>query len=289
MLDILRIDHKIISSKRLKIMLSNISNFERNAISHVLRGVYQIKTPTISGTQRNVFFVKTSEGDFVAKFGCRDIVFKNCFVAHLASRHGIFVPDISMAEYKGQWIEIYPMFPEKTLFEHIREGMSEKTVRLAFENMLTQFVRMGSIQVPKNQQENKSLHIHNSTYEHTKNTNGTAMAMTLRPIVYMLNRGRDRNIGLYHSDMTTKNVIVNEKGSIVSIIDLDSMAICNRDYAFGAMADKWCELGFNLHELYDKYEYLADQPINRMRINSMLRTIHLGKYLMFKANKHRQK
>ena len=149
-------------------MLSNISNFERNAISHVLRGVYQIKTPTISGTQRNVFFVKTSEGDFVAKFGCRDIVFKNCFVAHLASRHGIFVPDISMAEYKGQWIEIYPMFPEKTLFEHIREGMSEKTVRLAFENMLTQFVRMGSIQVPKNQQENKSLHIHNSTYEHTK-------------------------------------------------------------------------------------------------------------------------
>ncbi len=271
-------------------MDKKIPDFRKKVLLSCFRGVINITTPNNAGTQNTVYFVKTNTGDFVAKFGCRDMVLKNCIAARLAGRHGISVPDVSTAEYNGQWIETYPMISGKTLFERIRSGMPEPAVRLAFENMLTQFVYMGNIQMPAKQPiNNKCFEIHNTTYEHTKNSNGAAMAMVLRPIVYMLNRGRAHNSGLYHSDMSPKNVIVNEKGHIVSIIDMDSMTVCNRDFAFSAIADKWCEMGFNLNELYDKYEYLSNHQINRIRIGGMLRTIHLGKYLMFKTNKHRQK
>lgn len=270
-------------------MEKQIPEFRRQALLRCFRGIIDISAPNNSGTQNNVYFVNTNDGDFVAKFGCRDMVFKNCFIGRQAARHGIAVPDTSIAEYKGNWIEKYPMIVGKTLFEHIRDGMSEPVVRLTFENMLTQFVRMGDIDASKICSDNKCITIHNAAYEHARNSNGAAFATFVRPILYMLNRGRSYNSGLYHSDLTPKNVIVNEKGNIISIIDLDSMAICNRDFAFSALADKWCNLGFNPHELYDKYEYLLGQPVNRARISSMLRTIHLGKYLMFKTHKHKQK
>jgi len=270
-------------------MTKNVPEFYKKAIFHAFNGIIDIRYPSVCGAQNNLFFVKTNTGDYVAKISSYDIITKNCAVSRMFKAHNIPVPDIKIAQYGGKWIESYPLIPGKTLFERIRGGMSEKLVRLAYEDILTYFAAMERIPTTQFVTSAKSRQIHDMAYENIKNTNGRVMASVMRPLVYMLNSGRARNTGLYHVDITPKNVIVDEKGHMVSFLDLDGITLCNRHFAFAVLADKWTELGFNCKELFEQYEYISGRPLNRTRIMSMLNAIHFGKYLMYHTCRHRTK
>lgn len=270
-------------------MTDKIPDFYRQAIYHAFSGVIGIRYPNMRGAQNNVLFVKTNDGDYAAKFVNRDMALKNSAAARLMSTRGIPVPETRIFNCNGTWIERYPLISGKTLHEQVRTGMSDEQIRRAYEDILTHFVAMENIPVERFVTDAKSRKFHDMAYENVKITNGTVMAAALRPLAYLANCGHSRNIALLHSDITPKNVIVDENGRLVSFLDLDGITLCNRSYAFAVMADKWQELGFYPAELYDKYEIMAEKPLNRGRINAMLNAVHFMKTMMFHASKLRGK
>lgn len=267
-------------------MADQIPEFYKHAIYSIYDGVIDIKYPKLRGHQNSLMFVITNYGEFVVKFGSRDMVLKNSAVSHLASENGIPTPDITAVEFKDIWFETYPLIKGKTLFEYIRDGMPINAIKQAFEDMLTNFVRMERLPIEQIN-GSKCSQVHETAYEHGKQSNGLTIARLLRKIVYVMNLGWARNTGLYHCDITPKNVIVDANGHLTSFLDIDSMAISNRSYAFSVLADKWVEQGFCLNELYDKYEYMIGRAINRTRINAMLNTVHAGKFIMYHTGKHK--
>jgi len=270
-------------------MKDNIPEFYKTAIYHAFHGVIDVRYPNIRGAQNNLFFVKTNECEYVAKLGSRDMVIKNCAAGRLFAANNIPVPDIKISTYDGKWIEAYPMIPGRTLFERIRSGMPESLVKRAYTDILTHFAAMEQIQTKQFATDSKARRIYDMAHENIKHTNGRVMASVMRTAAYMLNCGRRQNTGLYHTDITPKNVIVDEKGRLVSFLDLDGITLCNRHFAFAVLADKWTELGFDTRELFDKYEYISGRPLNRPRITTMLNIVHFGKYLMYHTRKHRWK
>ena len=269
-------------------MTDKIPEFYIDAIYNVFHRVIDIQYPTQRGSQNNVLFVKTADGDFVAKFNTRDMVIKNYDVSHLARQNGILAPDISIMGYKNTWFERYPLIQGKTLFERMKDGMPMPAIKRAFDEILTQFLHMDNLPI-QNIRSNKCINVHDAVYANGRNTSGPVLARILMSCVYLMNRGREHNVGLYHTELTPKNVIVDENGKLISLLDIDGMAICNRSFAFSVFADKWAQAGFDLNELYDKYEHMTGRKINRARINAMLNTVHAGKYIMFHTNKNKIK
>lgn len=269
-------------------MADKILESYKDAIQNTFHDVIDITYPAHRGQQNTMLFVKTADGDYATKFNTSNMVLKNHYVSHVAAQNGILTPDISIAGHKGVWFEHYPLLHGKTLFERMNDGMPTHAVKRAFDEILVQFMRMGNLPV-KTLRPYKCLNVHETAYEHTKNTHGPALAYTLMAIVYLMNRGKQKNIGLYHCDISPKNVIVDENGKLISFLDMDSMAISNRDYAFGAMADHWARIGFDSNELYDKYEHMTGCKLNRMRINTMANMLNFGKYIMFHTNKNKIK
>lgn len=270
-------------------MTDKIPDFYKQAVYHAFHGVIDIRYPNMRGAHNNVLFVKTNEGDYTTKFISHDMALKNSAAARLMSAHGIPVPESRILNCGDAWIERYPLIPGKTLHEQVRIGMSEEQIRRAYEDILTHFVAMENIPISKFVVAAKTREVHNMAYENVKATNGTVMATVMRPLAYLANCGRSRNTALLHSDITPKNVIVDENGRLVSFLDLDGVTLCNRSYAFAVMADKWRELGFNPTELYDKYEIMAGKPLNRGRINAMLNAVHFMKTMMYHTSKLRGK
>lgn len=269
-------------------MNAKIPEFYKTAIYNTFHDVVDITYPACCGYQNTVLFVKTTNGDYVTKFNTRDMVLKNYNVSHMARDNGILMPDIKIGQYDNLYFETYRLIPDKTLFERINDGIQMHAIKRAFDEILIQFAHMDNLPI-KTLSKQKCINVHETTYEHVKNTNGTAMAYTLMAIVYMTNRGKQNDIGLYHSDISPKNVTVDENGKLISFLDVDSMAICNRNFAFAALADQWHRLGFNMNELYEKYEHLSDHKINRRRINTMLNAIHLAKSIMHHTGRHKIK
>ena len=270
-------------------MTDKIPDFYKQAVYHAFHGVINIRYPNVRGAQNNVLFVKTNEGDYAAKFINRDMALKNSAAARLMSARGIPVPETRIFNCNGTWIERYPLISGKTLHEQVRTGMSDEQIRRAYEDILTHFVAMENIPVERFVTDAKSRKFHDMAYENIKITNGTVMATFMRPLTYLANCGRSRNTVLSHSDITPKNVIVDENGRLVSFLDLVGVTWCNGSFAFAVMADKWRELGFNPKELYDKYEIMAGKPLNRVRINAMLNAVHFMKTMMYHTSRLRGK
>lgn len=249
-------------------------DFYKQAIYSVFTGVTQIEYPIHPGRHNNLFFVRTSDGDYVAKFNPHDIVLKNCAVSNIAVQYGLSVPSISVAKYRDTIFEYYPLVPGKTLYEHIENGMPEFAVRRAFEDMLTQFVHMGNLSVNKIT-ATKCINAHEVSYTHRKNQK-PVLAPLFGAVVYLVNRGKQCNTGLYHTDVIPTNVIVDDRGRLISLLDLDSMVVCNRDVAFCNIMKSWAYLGFCPAELYAKYEYLSQAKINRRKIEALCSAMRVG-------------
>lgn len=269
-------------------MTEQVFESYKTAIYNTFHDVVDITYPALRGSQNNLLFVKTAGGDFVAKFNTRDMVIKNHDVSSFARKNGILAPDISVRNYDDMWFECYPLVRGKTLFERIGDGMPTCAIKRAFDEMLVQFTYMDALPV-KSIHSNKCINVRRMTYQHVKNANNVFLAHVLSTFVYCMNYGAARDSGLYHVDISPKNVVVDENGKLISLLDMDSMAICDCNYAFGALADKWASLGFNVNELYDKYEDMTCRKLNRGRINVMLNMLHLGKHIMFRTNKNRTK
>lgn len=251
-------------------MTNNIPDFYKNAIYHTFRDVLDIRYPTYPGQQNNLLFVKTTGGEYVAKFNVLDMVLKNCTVSRVMKQAGIPVPEIKIGKYQNTLFEYYPMIYGKTLFERILDGMPPAVIRRAFDDILTQFIKMDDLNC-RALNVSKCTKAHETFSVHIKNTSSSVAALIYRSIVYLINHYSTQDVKLYHYDITPKNVIIDENGKLISFLDLDGVAMCTHDFAFRSISRSWAKQGLNTLELYDRYELLSNKPVNRRRLEKMCR------------------
>lgn len=250
--------------------------------------ISNIRAPKITGTQNSVFFGRIDDNDMVFKFSAPAMVIKNAEFSSLYRRHGISVPNIRACGHDGVYFEEYKALPGCTFFEAIKDGMSEQQIKQVYREILVQFAKMACIR-PILSDKDILKDIHDVVYRHVSNVHNPAMAVLFATAAYMLNIGRDKNNSVFHSDITPKNTIVSPDGHLVGFVDVDSVSVCNKSYAFGALAAKYQELGFDMTELFDFYENHTDdtKKLNRDRIRTMANVTNFGKRLMWQCSQRK--
>ncbi|MDE6570981.1 MAG: aminoglycoside phosphotransferase family protein [Alphaproteobacteria bacterium] len=262
-------------------MADNIHDYYKRCIYQIHSGIIRIRRPNITGAQNNVFFVETRDEQFVVKFNVEDLVTKNLGASQLYARHDIPVPELHIGHVRGQWYETYPCIPGTTLFEAIGHGMPASRIRRIYGRVIREFAKMDEIS-PRALARYRCKYAHQVTLYHVRNSNSATLATIADPIVRGLNMGHERNMGVYHLDITPKNIVVDDFDNI-TFLDMDSVAICNRNFALGAVATKYQGLGLDVQELYDMCDKTLLTPINRGRISAMANINNFGKWLLWRT------
>lgn len=265
-------------------------NLYCDAARNALNNVVDIYEPHVCGTQHNVLIAKTSNNEkHVLKFSTPEIVQKNASVSKIYNIRGIPVPQINACTWRGLYFEEYKILPGKTLFEAIGNGMKQQQIKDVFQEIMLEFAKMIRVhpQLIENKPEN---YVHNIARENIASVNSPLLGNIFMGLVYALNIGNAKDFALCHSDITPKNVIVSDTGKLVGFIDMDSVCVCNKHYAFGMMAAKYQELGFDIKELFEQFEQISSTRINHARIETMASMCNLGKKILWKhAQNKRQK
>lgn len=265
-------------------MTTNKLIHAKQNIGRIYPGTIDIKSPDVCGAQNNVFFVHTKYGNFVVKFSYQDLARKNMVVSNLLAELDIPAPRIHIGHIDGQWYETYPLIPGQTLHQAIGNGLARNQISQVYNDIMVYFRNMDSI--PARTLDNQACrHAHQVAQYNIRNTNGGGAAKIFSSLVRLLNVGKQQDMGVYHCDITPKNVLVTENGDFRAFLDLDSVALCNRNFAFSAMAAKYEQLGMQVQYLYDINDALSWRPVDRTRINTMLRLNQFGKYLLWHGKK----
>lgn len=240
--------------------------------------------PLVRGSQQNVIFANVDGQQMVFKFGNPDIIRKNAYISRLYAENGIPCPVITAHQYKNVFFEEYKHIPGKTLYEHIGCGMDAEKIKQVYRETLVAFAKMGQIK-PGVLDGFPHKHMHIVADEHITNVNNAVLGKLCMALVYLINLGNDDDKAVYHTDITPKNIVVSEDGHLVGILDIDTAAVSDVNYAFGAMAAKYIQLGFDINELFDVYEKISGKKLNKTRASVIANANNAVKKMLWQHSK----
>lgn len=263
--------------------MSELPNYS-SVIHSVIPDVTNIAMPSIKGSQRNVFIANSDNGKFVCKFNHRDLAIKNSIVSELLSSNGINVPKIKVVNYSNYWIEIYPMIDGETLYSRIGAGLPEHKINDVYYDIVDNFAKMDAVSSDVLNQKSTIKHTHQVANINISDTTNKVIAKIFSDAIRLINKTADKNVGLYHCGMTPKNTILNNDDKLNGFVDLDEVAICDKNYAFGMMAAKYQLLGKNPMRLIEYYEDATGKELNHKKIKGMINIINTSKTILWHTN-----
>ena len=248
-----------------------------------------IRLPGVVGAQKNVLIAEINGTDHVFKFSIPDLIKKNQIVSQAYNRHDIPVPKISAKQMDFLFCEEYDIIPGTSLFEAIRAGIGGDEIRTIYQDVLNAFAKMRRVSLPPKSDSGQLIHAHNFARYHVANGQRTTLSELFGAATYLMNIGKQSDIGLYHYDITPKNIILSPDGKFSGLVDLDSAGICNKNFAFGVMASKYQEIGLDCRELMDYYIDTTSDSLARSRILSTAQINAMAKKMLWKrANAHKR-
>ncbi len=268
--------------------MKDIPNLYREAIITRYPGAQNLRLPTVSGSLNNVIYAEIDGKTRVFKFGTAGAVKNNARISKLYKMRKIPCPQINVGEYNGLFFEEYEQLPGTTLFEAIQNGMDANKIKQIYREIIECFAKMDKIpwyeisDIP-----NKCAH--KFAKQHITNANGATLGQICMALVYMLNIGDTKDSAVYHSDITPKNTIVSADGHLVGFIDIDSVVVCNVNYAFGMMAAKYIQMGFDINDLFNLYNKFGTKKLNQKRVTFLADGMNFVKKQLWKHSHNKQK
>ena len=89
--------------------------------------------------------------------------------------------------------------------------------------------------------------------------------------------------------LQNKNIIIDPDGHVAGLVDMDEVAIADKNYAFGMMAAKYYQLRGQIDNLINEYELISGQTLNAQKIRSISTVTNFGKYIMWHMANWRKK
>lgn len=268
----------------------NIKLFElgKEAVLKQCPSATKIYTPDVKGAQDNILIAKTPNCDMVFKFGNAELVKKNEAVSKLYNIRTIPVPQVTAHHIGDIHFEQYKKINGKTLFEAIKCGMSSEQIKQVYRDIVIEFAKMAQIS-PAYVNKHLINKVHDIARINISNTNNKILAHLFATVVRLANIGDKKDLALYHSDITPKNIIVSQDGRFLGFIDMDNVCICSKNYAFSMMAAKYHELGFDIRELMDEYYKASSEHLPADDIARRVKIVNASKRLLWKHSVSKQK
>lgn len=261
-----------------------------DAVRSVQIGKCVIRTPKIRGSLDSVFISKSQSSriEYVYKFNHPALALKNAVVARMLNDHGIPAPEINIHLNSGQCFEQYRIIPGKTLYECIGDGMDSSAIDSVYAEILAMFYKMSMINW-RSIDSMKYSKTHHVAKINISDVNNPFVGNLFSRAVQLMNIGTESNRGLYHCGITPKNIIIDPDGHVAGLVDMDEVAIADKNYAFGMMAAKYYQLRGQINNLIDQYELISGQTLNAPKIRSISTVTNFGKYIMWHMANWRSK
>ena len=257
----------------------------KNAIQSLYPEAWGVYEPKNTGSQNNVVFATVGKKCMAFKFGDKKLVKKNEEVSKLYRMRGIPVPQITARCKNGLHFEEYEKVQGVSLQEAINRGMPKEQIKQVYRDVIICFEKMNNV-LPCYVNSNLTSAVHDVAKVNIANVNGDFVANIFKGLIYLLNVGRNK--ALYHSEITPKNIIVDKNGNLVSFIDIDSVNICSKEYAFQMMATKYHELGFDIGELLDFYRNISHDLMPERKIHRKIKLLASGKKFLWQMSQKRK-
>lgn len=265
---------------------STVPTYYFQAIRSIIPYATKIERPHIPGTGYCTFVVQDeNDNKYMFKFNDFDMLFKNIQFNRTLNQHGISVPKLEQHVYKSSWMETYQMIPGRTLYECVKDGMPDASVKKIYRAIVDDFIKMSEIDLhtlTKTMYSNIHQVVQYDVAENTSKIVAPLFAGATR----IMNRGEKSDMGLYHCGITPKNIIVSPDGEYAGLIDMDDVAISNKNYAFGVMTTQYERLGHNPQELIDAYESISGEGLNHKHLERIGKINNFGRWVMWKAGLH---
>ena len=242
-----------------------------------------IRLPEYPGVNKSVFLADTQcDGTYVFKLTCAPLALKNEAISKLLTSGGLPVPDIRVMYTEKYVFETYQMIPGQTLYEKIKAGECSKSqITNAYREMIRIQAKMEHVGASAGVPKMPMIDCHDIARANIAGTNNYLFALLFSTWVRCANIGSRRDLCLSNFDLNQKNVLVNSTNSVVGVIDIDTIGLCNRHFSLAMMLEKYARLGYAVDELLDYYEHIMQVKLNRVRIKSMLSLIGGGKKMLW--------
>lgn len=237
--------------------------FYYDAICSVYPDATGIHTPRLLGSLNNVLMAETGSGERVFKFSDKDLVIKNAKVSYLYNKYQIPVPQITPQYYKDLCFEDYEKISGTTLYEAIKDGIGADQVKSVYRQVVDLLYKMEKIH--PDALGNGNMHAaHTIAAKHTIKTHGLLIGQMVWATVYLANNNsRDKfSKGIYHFDLSPKNILISDDGQLKALLDMDSVGICSFPFAFGMLAARYQQYGMDITDLFKYYNTLNDEGLD---------------------------
>ena len=243
-------------------------NIYRNTILDKYPDATNIREPKVCGAQHSVLFADTKQhGGLVFKFSDKNLVYKNARASYVYNVRKIPVPLITPHAMNGLYFEEYPLISGTTLYEAIQQGIDMDQVKQIYKDVLVEFYKMSRV-YPENLGTDTTNNITEVARLNTLCTNGAVAANVISLLAAFANFGCRSDAGVYHANITPKNIIVSDSGTFKAFVDVDSVCICDKNFAFGTMAAKYQQMGLDTNDLLEYYKKISGQELNDRRIKA---------------------
>lgn len=243
--------------------------FYTAAIKNAFPDAWDVRTPAVPGGVSPVFLCDTSSGTKVCRFSNSNIILRNHYVGDLLSLYDIPVPRTHFYAYLDTRFESYEYCPSPTLYERIQSGMPANKIFDVYKQATDIQRKIANI---------ASAHFNPPHHKHMYDVFATTQKMRVNPVLAYLYGCMHRlfsdrgEIRVLHNDIYDKNMLVDDAGKLVRMIDLDSIALCNE--SFSVMMTLRVYPLENHCEYMDYYEDTMQRKINRGAIMSGLKILN---------------
>jgi hypothetical protein len=170
--------------------------------------VFRPFTPT---TIHDVYIVENSGNKYICRFSNKNIAQHNLKVSKTLIAHDIPVPKVSVYNFGDCWCENYPLICGKTLHERLIEGLSGEKLDNIYQQLFEILYKISLV-----------------PYDDIPPISISVVSKSIRKTFDIFNPAPTK---LCHSDLHSKNIILNEQDNVRALIDLDAVFPGNLSFA----------------------------------------------------------
>lgn len=205
-------------------------------IKAIYPNVSNIYKPLTKGFAHEVYIVESDNGKFICRFSHKEISEHNMYISKLLQSHNINVPDVSLYNINGQYCETYPFIEGKTFHERLIEGMPVENQTKVFQELLNISYKIAEIPYDNNVK---------------KQFPEVLFARITKKFFRIINKHRTV---LSHTDLTARNVILDNSDNVKAIIDLDSVLPESNIFTLLVLAREADAYGYDVNKLLKLYK-----------------------------------
>ena len=175
-----------------------------SAIKHSIKNVYDIREPNVLGLDSRVLIAQTPKQKIVCKFDTKSMCRRDRYVSKIIQRAGIKIPNMKIFEHDGICFTAYKYNPNKTLAEWIEMGLPRELVYDIYCDAFDVIYKISQIPVPPQKRPRE---------------------MFAAPQDFMFNKILGTNVALYHNDLHSGNILVDNNWNFDGLIDVSAITL----------------------------------------------------------------